>query len=146
LQRKPHDPKGCLTTLTKNHRDSSQNLTNRPNQSIKQKGNHRGWCVAQRTKVAVPQRIGIVAHRGQGLLSHRGHGLLPTEDKGTDQQTSTNNLDQTKTRTKSHLLPFQSREDPRPLLTVSPAVITVVHSVEVCAMYPRIVISSPFND
>jgi hypothetical protein len=29
---------------------------------------------------------------------------------------------------------------------MSPAVITVVHSAEVCALYPRVVISSPFSD
>jgi hypothetical protein len=85
-------PNGCLATLTKNHIDSAQNLTNRTNQPIKQNGNHRGWCVPQRT-TTVPQRTRLVAHRGQGLL--------PTEDKKTNQQTWTDNPDQTKTRTKA---------------------------------------------
>jgi hypothetical protein len=115
-----------------------------PHQPIKQKDNHRGWCVPQRTTVVVPQRTRIVA---------------PTEDKGTDQQTRTNNPDQTNTKTKtiqyhSNLgrIPdhqqntFKSRKNPRPLMTVSMIVITVVQSIEVCALYPRIVISSPFGD
>jgi hypothetical protein len=31
-------------------------------------------------------------------------------------------------------------------MTMSLAVIIVVHSIEVCALYPRVVISSPFGD
>jgi hypothetical protein len=39
-----------------------------------------------------------------------------------------------------------SREDPRPLVTASSAIMIVVHSVEVSTMYPRIVILSPVGD
>jgi hypothetical protein len=35
-----------------------------------------------------------------------------------------------------------SREDPRPLVTASSAIMIVVHSIEVSTLYPRVVISS----
>jgi hypothetical protein len=39
-----------------------------------------------------------------------------------------------------------SREDPRPLITPSSAIMIVVHSIEVSAMYPRVVISPLVGD
>jgi hypothetical protein len=39
-----------------------------------------------------------------------------------------------------------SREDPRPLVTASSVIMIVVHSVEVSTLYPRVLISSPFDD
>jgi hypothetical protein len=44
-----------------------------------------------------------------------------------------------------HHIPIQiicSKEDPRPLITVSSAIMIGVHSAEVSTLYPRIVISS----
>jgi hypothetical protein len=38
------------------------------------------------------------------------------------------------------------REDPRPLVTASSAIMIVVHSAEVSTLYPPVVISSPISD
>jgi hypothetical protein len=37
-------------------------------------------------------------------------------------------------------------EDPRPLMTESTTIMKVLHSAEDYAMYPHVVISSPFGD
>jgi hypothetical protein len=39
-----------------------------------------------------------------------------------------------------------SRDDPRPLVTASLAIMIVVHSADVSTLYPRVVISSPVGD
>jgi hypothetical protein len=39
-----------------------------------------------------------------------------------------------------------SREDPKPLVTTSLAIMIVVHTTEVSTLYPRVVISSLIGD
>jgi hypothetical protein len=88
---------------------------------------------------------GLLPHRGQVLLSQRGQELLPHRGpmgKRFDQQTQTNNLDLKNTRSKTNL----SREDSRLPSTRSMTIKIVLHFAEDYVLYPRVVISSPFDD
>jgi hypothetical protein len=50
-----------------------------PNQPIKRKDNHRGWCVPQRTTVVVPWRTRIVAPQRIKELTNRLESIIQTK-------------------------------------------------------------------
>jgi hypothetical protein len=68
-----------------------------------------------------------------------GKGYSPTEDKDHHQVSHSH-------QNQSHPIPIKLKEDPRPLVTASSAIMIVVHSTEVSTLYPQVVISSPFSN
>jgi hypothetical protein len=79
-------------------------------------------------------------------MIHKGAQGVTKDTKGTKDHTVPQNC------TKPYsTIPFPNhtlyyREDARPLVTASSAIMIVVHSAKVSTLYPRVVISSPVSD
>jgi hypothetical protein len=79
-------------------------------------------------------------------MIHKGAQRVTKDTKGHKGSHSTTKLYQT---ISNHPIPkpyLYSREDPRPLVTASSAIMIVIHSAKVSTLHPRVVISSPVGD
>jgi hypothetical protein len=75
-------------------------------------------------------------------LIHKGAQRVTKDTKGTKDHTVSQSYTEPYPTIPLPNHTLYSREDPRPLVTVSLAIMIVVHSAEVSTMYPRVVILS----
>jgi hypothetical protein len=75
-------------------------------------------------------------------LTHKGAQRVTKDTKGTKDHTIPQSYTEPYTTIPFPNSTIYSREDPRPLVTTSSAIMIVVHSTDVSTLYPRVVISS----
>jgi hypothetical protein len=81
-------------------------------------------------------------------MIHKGAQRVTKDTKGTKDRTIPQNYTKPYATIPfpNHTITIYSREDRRPLVTASSAILIVIHFVKVSTLYTRVVISSPVDD